>query len=85
MSRVKRVLFPAGRPLRWVLPLLALLALLLLQYRLPGWAERAEAWTIDRRFALRGKQSPRSPVVIVAVDEASFQLLGDLSGENVRT
>jgi adenylate cyclase len=73
------------RPLRWTLPALVLLGMLLLQWQVPVWAERAEVWTLDRRFLLRGQEEPRNPIVIVALDEASFQTLGDLQGENIRT
>jgi adenylate cyclase len=76
---------PTGRPLRWGLPALLLVGLLLLQWLVPGWAARAEAWTVDARFRLRGVEEPRNPIVIVALDEASFQMLGDLHGENIRT
>jgi len=44
-----------------------------------------EGWTIDARFLLRGAELPRFSLVIVAIDEASFQMMGDLNGENVRT
>jgi len=76
---------PAGRPLRWILPVAVLLGLLLLQWLVPGWAGRAEAWMVDARFSLRGKEEPRNPIVIVALDEDSFQMMGDLQGENIRT
>jgi adenylate cyclase len=78
-------LIPAGRPLRWVLPAVLLLALVLLQWLVPGWAGRVEGWTVDQRFRLRGAESPHSNIVIVALDEDSFQLMGDLQGENIRT
>lgn len=80
-----RWLIPAGRPLRWTLPALLLLALVLLQWLVPGWAGRVEGWTVDQRFRLRGPEQPRANVVIVALDEASFQMMGDLQGENIRT
>lgn len=80
-----RVIAPAGRPLRWVLPVGVLLALALLQWRAPGWTARAEGWTVDARFLLRGVEQPRNPIVIVALDEDSFQMMGNLQGENIRT
>lgn len=88
MARILRWLHwvvPPDRPLRWAAPLFVLLGLALLQWRVPGWSARAEGWTIDARFALRGPEPPQSPIVIVAIDEASVQMLGDLHGENVRT
>jgi adenylate cyclase len=65
--------------------LVVLLGLVLLQAVAPGWAGRAEAWTVDARFQLRGGERPRNPIVIVAVDEDSVRMLGNLQGENVRT
>jgi len=62
-----------------------LLALSILQGLAPNWADRAEGWTVDARFRLRGVERPRTPIVILALDEASFQMLGDLQGENIRT
>jgi adenylate cyclase len=75
----------ARRPLRWSLPLLAAIGFLALQFLLPAWADRLEAWTVDARFALRRPEPAGFPIVIVALDEASFQRLGDLQGENLRT
>jgi adenylate cyclase len=75
----------ARRPLRWSLPLLAAIGLLALQFLLPAWAARAEARTVDLRFAVRRPEPAGLPIVIIAVDEASFQRLGDLKGENIRT
>jgi adenylate cyclase len=75
----------ARRPLRWSLPLLVAAGLLVLQFRLPTWADRLEGWTVDARFAVRRPEPAGLPLVIVAVDEASFQRLGDLQGENIRT
>ncbi|MBN1180236.1 MAG: adenylate/guanylate cyclase domain-containing protein [Anaerolineae bacterium] len=72
------------RPLRWTLPGAILLALLLLQWWQPGWAARAELWSVDARFTLRGQEAPRFPIIIVALDESSAQSLGDLRGENIR-
>lgn len=72
------------RPFRWALPALVLLALVVLQWRLPGWADRPEGWTIDARFRLRGETAPQAPIVLVALDETSFQTLGELRGENIR-
>jgi len=69
---------------RFGIPLLLLLALVGLQIMQPGWADQLEGATIDARFLLRGPEAPRNPIVIVALDEASFQSLGDLQGENVR-
>ncbi|MGD1996844.1 MAG: adenylate/guanylate cyclase domain-containing protein [Anaerolineae bacterium] len=82
---VKRLLFGRSRPLRWVVPVLVLLGLTILQWRVPNWADRAEAWTVDVRFRLRGEEDPRFPIFVVALDESSFQMLGDLHGENIRT
>ena len=82
---LRRRAFPASRPLRWALPILAAALFLLAQWRSPSWAARAEAWTVDGRFRLRGPERPHAPIVIVAIDETSFQMLGDLQGENVRT
>lgn len=84
MRRPWQGLFPASRPLRWALPLGLLLLMLLLQWRAPTWSARAEAWTVEGRFWLRGPETPRFPIVIVAVDEASFQSMGNLQGENIR-
>jgi len=80
---VWRQLVPPGRPLRWVLPLLVLLAMSLLQALAPGWAARVEARTVDARFWLRGPEKPRNPIIIVALDEDSAQILGGLQGENI--
>jgi adenylate cyclase len=77
--------FPESRPLRWALPLALLVGLLVLQWRVPAWADRAEAWATDVRFLLRGSRHPRVPIAIVALDETSFQMMGDLEGENIRT
>jgi adenylate cyclase len=82
--RLQRV-FPPSRPLRWALPLTLLLGLLVLQWRVPGWADRAEAWATDGRFLLRGSREPQFPMVVLALDETSFQMMGDLQGENIRT
>lgn len=82
---IRTWLLPKNRPLRWLLPVLVLMALLLLQWQVPSWMDRPEAWTIDARFLLRGEETPALPIVLVAADEASFQMLGDLSGENIRT
>lgn len=73
------------RARQWVIPTLVLLGAVLLQGLVPGWADRAEGWTIDLRFRLRGPEAPHTPIVLVALDEASFQMLGDLRGENIRT
>lgn len=62
-----------------------LLIFLCLQWQAPTWSDRIEAWSIDRRFALRGPELPHNPIIIIAIDEASIQMLGDLQGENVRT
>ncbi|MBN2147649.1 MAG: adenylate/guanylate cyclase domain-containing protein [Anaerolineales bacterium] len=78
-------IIPPKRPLRWILPGLLLLGAILVQWAAPDWAGRIEALTIDGRFRLRGVEQPQQPVVIVALDEASFQILGDLEGENIRT
>ena len=78
-------LLPRRRPLRWLGPVLALISLSVLQLAYPAWSARLEAWTVDARFQLRGAQPPTQRIVIVAVDEASFQLLGDLQGENIRS
>jgi adenylate cyclase len=67
------------------LPVGVLLALVLLQWLSPDWADRAEGWTVDARFRLRGAEQPRNPIVIVALDEDSVQMMGNLRGENVRT
>lgn len=80
-----RRMIPHNRPMRWVLPAALLLLLLLLQWRAPEWAGRLEGRTIDARFWLRGPEPPRSNIVILALDELSFQMLGDLRGENIRT
>jgi len=73
------------RALRWAVPALVLIGAVLLQGLAPTWADRAEGWTVDLRFRLRGPEVPRAPILIVALDEASFQMLGDLRGENIRT
>lgn len=62
-----------------------LAGLILLQLFLPDWAARPEAWSLDARFTLRGSEQPRQPIVIIALDEASFQMMGELQGENIRT
>jgi adenylate cyclase len=59
--------------------------MVILQWRVPEWADRFEGMTVDARFRLRGRQEPSFPIVIVALDEDSFQMLGDLEGENIRT
>jgi adenylate cyclase len=58
---------------------------MVLQLAYPPWSARLEAWTVDARFHLRGAQPPTQRIVIIAVDEASFQLLGNLQGENIRS
>lgn len=83
--RLLMFLFPPGRPFRWALPVCLLAGLLLIQVQQPGWAARVEGWTLDARFQLRGPQASPLPIVIVALDETSFQMLGDLQGENIRT
>ncbi|HNT24155.1 MAG TPA: adenylate/guanylate cyclase domain-containing protein [Anaerolineales bacterium] len=80
-----KTLFPKNRPLRWVLPAAFLLVAIFLQWQVPGWLAKPEAWTVDARFELRGAEQTGQPVMIVALDEASFQVLGDLNGENIRT
>lgn len=84
-DRYWKAIAPPGRPLRWLLPFCLLAAVLAAQYFAPTWARRPEAWSEDLRFELRGPRSPQSPLVIVALDEASFQMMGDLNGENIRT
>ena len=71
--------------LRWGLPLLILLGLLLYQALTSRGFARLEAWSVDARFLLRGSEEPQTPIVIVALDEDSFQSLGRLYGENIRT
>jgi adenylate cyclase len=73
-----------GRPFR-IVPLIVLLGMLFVQGVAPDWAARAEAWTVDARFHLRGVEKPRNPIVIVALDERSVRMMGGLKGENVRT
>ena len=73
-----------SRPFR-IVPLVVLLGLVLVQGFAPNWVARAEAWTVDARFALRGVEKPRNSIVIVAIDEKSVRMLGGLKGENVRT
>lgn len=85
MSKIIAWLIPKGRPLRWLLPLALVAVFSLLQGIAPGWAALPEAWTIDARFALRGAEPPQNPVVIVALDEDSFQMMNALNGENIRT
>ncbi len=84
MSLIK-ALIPRRRPLRWIGPLLLLIIFVTLQFIYPNWSARLEAWTVDARFHLRGPELPRQRIIIVALDEASFQLLGNLMGENIRT
>jgi len=40
-----------------------------------GLLEPLETWALDQLFALRGARTPTAPVVIVAIDESSFQEL----------
>ncbi|MBN1956008.1 MAG: adenylate/guanylate cyclase domain-containing protein [Anaerolineae bacterium] len=84
IGRWRDILLPPGRRLRWVLPALMLLILAILQWQIPGWLDRAELWAVDARFQLRGKETPHFPIVVVALDETSFQMMGDLQGENIR-
>ena len=84
-TRWYRYIVPAGRPLRWVLPVVVLSGLMLLQWLVPTWLAQAEAWTVDARFQLRGVEEPKNPIIIVALDEDSFQMMGNLAGENIRT
>ncbi|MGD1994717.1 MAG: adenylate/guanylate cyclase domain-containing protein [Anaerolineae bacterium] len=72
------------RPFRWALPALALLVLVVLQWQIPDWTDLPEGWAVDARFRLRGETAPQAPIVVVALDEASFQTLGELRGENIR-
>src|SRR5919201_671921 len=37
-----------------------------------GLAEEREYWSLERFFELRGARQPRAPIVIIAIDEASF-------------
>jgi len=83
-GRWVRFVTPPGRPLRWMLPVFVLAVFAVLQWQVPDWAERAEVWTVDARFSLRGAESPNAPIIIVALDEDSFQMLGELGGENIR-
>jgi adenylate cyclase len=76
---------PFRHPLRLLLPVLLLAAAAAVQLAWPGWAGRAEALLVDARFLLRGPEQPQNKIVIVALDEASFQTLGELGGENIRT
>ncbi len=71
--------------MRWIVPAALALTGAIIQWRVPSWMERVESWLVDARFELRGKELPRSPILIVALDEDSFQVLGDLQGENIRT
>ena len=80
-----RLRLPARWPVRWGLPIVLLVLLAGLQAWMPGWAGRLELWLVDLRFQVRGTQATSSPIVIVALDERSFQMLGDLQGENIRT
>jgi adenylate cyclase len=59
--------------------------MLLLGFVAPQWSDLFEGWTVDLRFLARGPREPQNPIVIVALDETSFQSLGDLGGENIRT
>jgi adenylate cyclase len=74
-----------GAVQRWLPPLILLLSLVILQALHPDWSARLEGWTVDARFWLRGPEEPQFPTTIVALDEASFQMLGNLQGENIRT
>jgi adenylate cyclase len=78
-------LFPKSRPLRWALPAVALLLVVLVQGLAPRWAERIEGWTLEARFRLRGAEPPGHPIVVVALDEESSALLNERRGENIRT
>jgi adenylate cyclase len=66
------------------MPLLVLLVLVLLQWQVPAWVDRLELWTVDLRFWLRGEEEPQSSIIIVALDEDSVRMLGELQGENIR-
>jgi len=62
----------------------------LLAYQL-GWLERAELWTLDTRFRLRGPVDPKASIVIISIDQDSFDELNlpwpwprDLHAELVR-
>ena len=78
-----QLIFPKNDPLRWVLPISLILLAILLQWQLPGWADRIEAWTIDMRFKIRGAEQPTHPIVIVALDDESYQMLSDFEGQNI--
>lgn len=41
-----------------------------------GQLESLESWSLDRLFELRGPRKPVAPIVIVTIDEATFQELG---------
>src|SRR6185369_14130004 len=40
-----------------------------------GQLESLESWSLDRLFELRGPRKPVAPIVIVSIDEATFQEL----------
>lgn len=63
---------------RWLLFFLAALivAILHLQVFFSGWGERFEALALDSWFILRGEIEPSSDVVILAMDESSYNILG---------
>src|SRR5437868_4232763 len=42
---------------------------------LSGQLESLEYWSLDRLFELRGPRKPAAPIVILTIDEASFQKL----------
>jgi adenylate cyclase len=79
-----KLLFPENRPLRWVVPVFVLMLIIMLQAAFPAWSDFFEGPTIDLRFWLCGPEEPQSPVIIIAADEDSFHMLGDLRGENIR-
>lgn len=89
MNSIKR-LFDRSRPLRWALPVLVLLGMVILQWWAPDWAARPEAWTVDQRFEWRGPEEPHNKIVIVALDEFFFEAYNEnretdyVSGQDVR-
>lgn len=55
--------------------LTCVLAFLILPAYQLGWVDRAELWSLDIRFQLRGPLAPKVPVLIIGIDQDSFDEL----------
>jgi adenylate cyclase len=70
---------PVRRSVRDIIPMRLMggiaAAVLVVLLATSGYLESLEHWALDRLFEVRGPRPPVAPIVIVSVDEASFQEL----------